>query len=214
MPKIINNMLHRIHRAIYLLTAIFSRSGIDRFLTDRIRELNNAPDKYENILNVGSGGFVSRSINSIKCKKVLNIDIDPDRNPDMVVDVSKMDQFENNSFDAVFMVEVLEHVTSPTEAIKEIHRTLRKDGMFVLTTPFIFEMHDCPFDYYRFTKYGLELLLSEFSSVKIEARNKYLDTIVVLCMRLFVSKYIGDKIIATALIVIILGLYPLIWLAN
>ncbi len=211
---LINKILHWVHRPIYLLTATFSRAGIDKFLAEQISDLNSAPDKYKNILNVGSGGFVSRSIKKLECQNVLNIDIDADRGPDMVVDVCAMDQFDNDSFDAIFMVEVLEHVNSPTKAISEIHRVLRKDGVFILTTPFIFEMHDCPFDYYRFTRYGLELLLSEFSSIEIRARNKYLDTIVVLSMRLFVSKYIGDKIVAMVLIAIILGLYPLIWLAN
>ena len=211
----IKKSLHIIHRSIYLFTAFFSRSGIDKFLREQIYEINSSPDNYKNILNVGSGGFVSRSIAHINSgATVLNVDIDPKRNPDVVADICSMVDFEDECYDAVFMVEVLEHVKSPQKALQEVHRILRKGGILILTTPFLFEIHDRPYDYYRFTKYGLELLLEDYASVQIQARNRYLDAIIVLIMRLFVSHHIQDKAIAILLMLAVITLYPLIWVIN
>lgn len=41
--------------------------------------------------------------------------------------------FAEGFFDVVFCSNVLDHITSPVESIKEIHRVLRRDGVFVLT---------------------------------------------------------------------------------
>jgi SAM-dependent methyltransferase len=44
--------------------------------------------------------------------------------------------FKCNSFDFVFMTEVIEHLNfSPVFLIKEIHRVLKSSGLLVLTTP-------------------------------------------------------------------------------
>ena len=43
--------------------------------------------------------------------------------------------FENESFDIVTMLAVLEHLSYPEDILKEINRILRKDGRLVLTVP-------------------------------------------------------------------------------
>jgi len=212
--RLFRQALHYIHRSIYLLTAKFSRAGIDSFLKKQVIEMRVGATEFKNILNVGSGGFVSHSLKKLESQEVVNIDIDPCRGPDLVADVCDMNQIECEEFDAVWMVEVLEHVRSPERAISEIHRVLRKGGVLILTSPFIFELHDSPNDFFRFTKFGFEVLLKDFSVVEIKPRNTYLDSIVVLSMRLFVSKYISDKAIALVFIAVILGLYPFIWMLN
>lgn len=206
--------LHLIHRSIYVYTSFFSRVGLNKFLSIQADEINKDLDNYSKVLNVGSGGFVAGSVNKIKSNCVLNIDLDPDRHPDMVVDVCDMKQFSDGEFDVVVMSEVLEHVKTPHLAIQEIYRVLREGGKLILTAPFLFEMHDRPHDYYRFTKHGLEYLLGDFSQVDIESRNNYFDVVVVLGMRLFLSEKLSDKAIATIFIIIISCLYPAIWVIN
>lgn len=52
--------------------------------------------------------------------------------------------FKNNSFDAVIMMEVLEHVIDDEKTIAEINRVLKPGGKFIVTTPnklFPFETH-------------------------------------------------------------------------
>ena len=43
--------------------------------------------------------------------------------------------FENNSFDIVTMLAVLEHLEHPIEIVKEIHRVLMPKGLLLLTVP-------------------------------------------------------------------------------
>lgn len=44
-------------------------------------------------------------------------------------------QFPDNTFDAVHMSHVIEHVPSPLSTLKEIYRIMKKKGLFVIVTP-------------------------------------------------------------------------------
>jgi SAM-dependent methyltransferase len=63
-------------------------------------------------------------------------------------------------YDLVLLTQVLEHVPEPNLVLKEIHRILRPGGALWLSAPLYFEEHDIPFDFYRYTQYGLKHLLS------------------------------------------------------
>jgi O-methyltransferase len=66
----------------------------------------------------------------------------------------------DNLFDAVISTQVLEHIKTPDLAVHEIYRILKPGGKLLLTTPFFFEEHLVPCDYFRFTQFGLNDLLS------------------------------------------------------
>lgn len=63
--------------------------------------------------------------------------------------------FEDACFDGVFCLEVLEHVPEPESVLKEIARVLKRGGRAWITMPFLYPLHDAPFDFQRFTEYGL-----------------------------------------------------------
>lgn len=50
--------------------------------------------------------------------------------------VEKNLPFEDQSFDYVTIVAVIEHFHYPDEIIQECHRVLRKQGLLIMTTPF------------------------------------------------------------------------------
>lgn len=50
-------------------------------------------------------------------------------------DLNKPLPFKENEFDSIFGLSVLEHLLNPCRYIKECHRTLKKDGSFILLTP-------------------------------------------------------------------------------
>ena len=52
-----------------------------------------------------------------------------------VGDVSKKIPFKDNSFDFIFALEIVEHVESPTEMLKEIRRVLKKEGELIISVP-------------------------------------------------------------------------------
>ena len=68
---------------------------------------------------------------------------------------------ESHSIDAVLCTEVLEHAVDPERLMGEIFRILRPGGRLCLTVPFIWGLHELPYDFRRFTPFGLEKMVSE-----------------------------------------------------
>ncbi len=90
----------------------------------------------------------------------------------------------DGSFEVVLCTEVLEHLPEPQRAIDEMFRVLSPGGLLLLTTRFVFPIHDAPHDYFRFTKYGLRHLLRRFEIVELEEETDAVGTIAVLLQRL------------------------------
>jgi SAM-dependent methyltransferase len=67
--------------------------------------------------------------------------------------------FDSGTFDTVLATEVLEHVTDAERAAAEIARVLRVDGHALVTVPYLYPTHEEPYDFRRFTHYGLARLL-------------------------------------------------------
>lgn len=169
------------YKKIHRLSKIRSRQGLYEFLETNYSKINAG----SKVLSVGSGGEVNEklkdAVESIGFSMVT-IDIDSNRQPDIVGDICSF-EFKENEFDVIVLSEVLEHLYNPQAGIDNLYRALKSNGKLLLTTPFIFPLHDRPYDYYRFTKYGLEYLLKEFSKIEIKDRNSSFEAIDVLWMR-------------------------------
>ena len=87
-------------------------------------------------------------------------------------------------FDMVLCTEMLEHVPEPHVAIDEMRRVLKPGGVLVLTTRFLFPIHDAPHDYFRFTKYGLRHLLRHFEILQLQEETDSVGALAVLVQRL------------------------------
>ncbi len=85
----------------------------------------------------------------------------------------------SNQYDAAICVEVLEHAQEPKLLISEIHRVLKEDGKLLLTIPWSARRHHIPNDYQRFTREGLERLISlqGFKDIKILDRGNEISVI-------------------------------------
>lgn len=174
-----------------------SRKNLYKFLESQLLSLKSGTS----ILNVGSGGEIAYKINKVLSQnnisvKITSLDISEDRNPDIVGDVCDM-SFPDNNFDSVFLMEVLEHVHDPNKAIREIYRVLKPGGTLVFSVPFIFPIHDRPHDYFRYTKYGLELLLRDYERLYIFERNSFSEAIAVLVSRLIIQESFRNRIFGT-----------------
>jgi len=73
--------------------------------------------------------------------------------------------FLDESFDAVIVQAVLEHVADPARCVDEIHRVLKQDGSVYAETPFMFPVHLGPYDFTRFTRSGHRRLFRKFSEL-------------------------------------------------
>lgn len=92
--------------------------------------------------------------------------------------------FADASFDVVLCTEMLEHVPEPQRAIDEMRRVLRPGGLLLLTTRFLFPIHDAPHDYFRYTKYGLRHLLRRFDILELQEETTAVGALAVLIQRL------------------------------
>jgi SAM-dependent methyltransferase len=85
---------------------------------------------------------------------------------------------ENGSFDVVVCTQVLEHVPDPLRVLQEFRRVLRGGGLMLATVPFMWEEHEAPFDYFRYTRYGVEHLLrqADFEGAEVTPRTDCFTT--------------------------------------
>lgn len=65
------------------------------------------------------------------------------------------------SVQSVALLQVLEHLSEPSRVISEIYRVLEPGGYLLLTAPMISQIHGEPYDFYRYTKYGITYLLQK-----------------------------------------------------
>ncbi len=78
--------------------------------------------------------------------------------------------FADGSFDAALLTQVLEHVPLPEAAVREAHRIVRPGGRILVTVPFIWEEHERPFDFFRYSSAGVRQLLEGAGFVEVEVR--------------------------------------------
>lgn len=67
--------------------------------------------------------------------------------------------FPNGCFDHVLSVVVLEHTPQPARVIEEFNRVLKPGGLVHLVVPHMWEEHQKPYDFFRFTSSGIRYLL-------------------------------------------------------
>lgn len=67
--------------------------------------------------------------------------------------------FADGYFDSVVCTQVLEHVADPERVLSEAARVLRPGGVLLLTAPMLWPLHEEPYDFFRYTQYGLRHLL-------------------------------------------------------
>lgn len=86
---------------------------------------------------------------------------------------------EDARFDMVICTQVIEHVPDPTAVLTELHRVLKPGGMLYLTTPLFFAEHHAPFDFYRYTQFGLRHLAERagFAVQRVEWLEGYYGTL-------------------------------------
>lgn len=99
--------------------------------------------------------------------------------------------FEDNSIDSIFSSETLEHIFNLEDIVRECHRILKPWWYMLITVPFAWPEHEKPYDFWRYTSYGLKHLFTEkwFEIVRIKPTNPFITTIFQL-----ISAYVVELI--------------------
>lgn len=74
----------------------------------------------------------------------------------------------NEAFELVLCTEVLEHVPEPAAVLSECYRVLVPGGRIALTVPLLWELHELPHDYFRYTEGGLRHLLRRAGFIDLD----------------------------------------------
>ena len=93
-------------------------------------------------------------------------DIRPGPGVDRLEDIHRL-SFASDSLGTVLMLETLEHVKNPLQAMAEVRRVLRPGGLAVISSCMDFPVHEHPADYWRFPPQGFDLLLEAFSPRRV-----------------------------------------------
>ncbi len=78
--------------------------------------------------------------------------------------------FDAEAFDGAICNQVLEHVFNPDRFLQELARVLKPGGRLLLTVPFVWDEHEQPWDYARYSSFGLKNLLERNGFSVLEQR--------------------------------------------
>jgi len=157
--------------------------GLTRKITrPRLRAFLQQYANEGRVLDVGCGAASYRDL--FPQTTTLDIAARDGVKVDIIADAHDLSQIPDASFDIVLCTEVLEHLHTPERAIAEFRRVLKPQGLLLLSTRFIFPLHDVPGDYYRFTKYGLRHLLKDFQILELTEEASTVETLAVLEQRI------------------------------
>lgn len=115
---------------------------------------------YGKTVDLGAGNAKYKSIIKAHTSEYITFDMVPGPHIDVVGDILNL-PFESNTFDTVVSTQVLEHVTKPWVMVSEINRILKRDGIIILSAPFMIPYHADPHDYFRYTKEGMTGLFKD-----------------------------------------------------
>ena len=79
---------------------------------------------------------------------------------DVIADLENT-PFIPNCFHLVICTQVMEHVKEPQAVLLELFRVMKEEGVLCLSAPQGWGVHQAPYDFFRFTHFGLNYLLKK-----------------------------------------------------
>ncbi len=136
------------------------------------------------VLDYGAGKAPYKSIFT-KCDKYIALDYSESaelygyKNGETIYYDGKVIPLEDETVDNAVSIEVLEHIEDLENSLNEIRRVLKCGGILLFTVPMVQPLHGEPYDFRRFTKYGIEKMLKEkgFEMISICGSTRMKDTI-------------------------------------
>jgi len=144
-----------------------------RFLQEQVEALPQ--DAVILDVGAGHGDFADIFIG----RQAILLDVFPYPEVDVVCDLTHSVPFRPHSFDAVVLMNVLEHVYNSRALFAAINSLLKPGGVFVVAIPFLLKVHQAPYDFVRYTHFGLQRLGQDFG-FELLSLDGYYDPIFLL----------------------------------
>lgn len=117
------------------------------------------------LLDLGCGNVPLYGIYRPLASEITCVDWDNSthslRHVDMTADLNRPLELPSAMFDTVVLTDVLEHIAEPRTLLTEIRRLLVPGGVLIGTVPFMYKLHEEPYDYQRFTSHALRRMASQ-----------------------------------------------------
>lgn len=86
---------------------------------------------------------------------------------------------EADRYDAILFTQVMEHLSEPSAVVRELYRILKPGGTILYTAPLYYEEHELPYDFFRYTQFGVRHIFrsSGFEVGEISWLEGYLCTL-------------------------------------
>jgi SAM-dependent methyltransferase len=108
-------------------------------------------------------------------KKWIFADLEEEHKPDIVLDVAEMKDIKTEFIDVINAIELFEHIKNIEKGLRECYRVLKKNGVMIISAPFLYPIHADPYDLQRWTedKWKKELEILGFQIEKFEITGRY-----------------------------------------
>jgi SAM-dependent methyltransferase len=123
-----------------------------------------APNPRVLIVGGGARGAGTQALYDASDIRVVGTDVYASDVVDIIADAHRL-PFCDGAFDGVWIQAVLEHVLEPPQAVAEIHRVLKPNGIVYAETPFMQQVHEGAYDFTRFTRNGHRWLFRQFEEI-------------------------------------------------
>lgn len=142
--------------------------------------LNFAPNICGDILDFGCGSKPYESLFK-NAKNYIGVDIavSGHNHNESKVDYfwdGKNLPFANDTFDNVICFEVFEHIFNIEEVLNEINRVIKPSGGLLISIPFSWHEHEIPYDFARYTSFGITHILNKgnFEVIRLRKTTTYI----------------------------------------
>ena len=158
-------------RLKYIFGATVRRKTLDNLLGDCLEYFEG--DLV--VLDIGGRDRGNFKKPKESVKKWIFADVNSSHDPDVVLNVADMSAIKNNFVDIVLATELFEHVSKPEKGIGECFRVLKKKGVFIISAPFLYRIHNDPDDFQRWTdeKWRRELRKTGFKVERFEVMGRF-----------------------------------------
>jgi len=155
--------------SVFMIPSI--RSGVFLYYSSYFRDLKKIFNTYikenDKVLDIGCGNkpyenYIRGLTKNNDKDFYIGCDIiqSSENKVDILCEATSIPELDS-TYDVVICTQVIEHVFDHAKVFDEAYRLLKQDGKLIISSNFVWEKHEIPYDFYRFTDHCFEILLTK-----------------------------------------------------